>query len=177
MITVRGRFNLYLLLALVATIACGCRTHKNDKSKQLATLRIHLEAGGESSSRALKVPIYRANPVDVQIEQDPFLTEAHVASAQVVSALGGFDIQIQLNRQGTWLLQEYSAGNTGKHYAIFAQFGVKGKETRWLAAPQFSRIISDGIIQFTPDASREEADEIALGLINIAKKNESNDKW
>jgi len=135
MITVRGRFNLYLLLALVATIACGCRTHKNDKSKQLATLRIHLEAGGESSSRALKVPIYRANPVDVQIEQDPFLTEAHVASAQVVSVLGGFDIQIQLNRQGTWLLQEYSAGNTGKHYAIFAQFGVKGKETRWLAAP------------------------------------------
>jgi preprotein translocase subunit SecD len=177
MITTRGRFNLYLLLALVATIACGCRTHKNDKNKQLATLRIHLEAGVESTSRVLKVPIYRANPVDLQVEQEPFLTEAHVASAHVVSVLGGFDIQIQLSRQGVWLFQEYSASNPGKHYAIFSQFGPKGKESRWLAAPVFSRTISDGIIQFTPDASREEADQIALGLNNIAKKNESNDKW
>jgi hypothetical protein len=177
MITVRGRFNLYLLLALVATIACGCRTHKNDKAKQLATLRIHLEAGPEATGHVLKVPIYRASPVDVQVEQEPFLTEAHVASAQVVNALGGFEIQIQLTRQGTWLLQEYSASNSGRHYAIFAQFGLKGKETRWLAAPLFARIISDGLIQFTPDASREEADDIVQGLNNIAKKNESNDKW
>lgn len=177
MITGRGRFNLYLLLALVAIIACGCRTHKNDKSKQLATLRIHLQAGPDGLSPGKKISLYRASPMDMTVEQDPFLTEAHVASAQVVNALGGFEIQIQLNRQGTWLLQEYSASNSGKHYAIFSQFGVKGKESRWLGAPMFSRLINDGLIQFTPDATREEADEIALGLNNLAKKNESNDKW
>ena len=177
MITGRGRFNLYLLLALVATIACGCRTHKNDKDKQLATLRVHLQAGPDGLSHGQKISIFRASPVDMMVEQEPFLTEAHVASAQVVNALGGFEIQIQLNRQGAWLLQEYSASNSGKHYAIFSQFGEKGKESRWLGAPQFARLINDGIIQFTPDASQEEADQIVLGLNNLAKKNESNSKW
>jgi hypothetical protein len=177
MIIGRPRFNLYLLLALAAVMAGGCRTHKNDKAKQLATLRVHLESAAEGLSRALTVPIYRASPVDIRVEEEPFLTEAHVAGARVVDVLGGFDLQIQLDRQGTWLLQEYSASNPGKHYAIFSQFGQKGKAARWLAAPQFSKIMSDGMIQFTPDATREEADEIALGLNNIARKNESNEKW
>ena len=139
MITGRGRFNLYLLLALVATIACGCRTHKDDKSKELASLRVHLEEGAGGISPAKKISIYRASPVDLEVEQEPFLTEAHVASAQVVNALGGFEIQIRLNRQGVWLLQEYSAANSGKRYALFSQFGVKGKESRWLAAPPVLR--------------------------------------
>ena len=177
MITGRGRFNIYLLLALVLVAAGGCRTNKNDKSKQYATLRIHLQAGPDDTGRMRKVPIYRAQPVEVPVQDEPFLTEAQVASAKVVDALGGFDLQIQLNRQGTWLLQEYSASNPGKHYAIFSQFGEKGKQTRWLAAPEFSRIISDGLLQFTPDASREEAEEIALGLNHIAKKNETAQKW
>jgi len=177
MITARGRFNLYLLLALAAVLTGGCRTHKNDKDKELATLRVHLESSVDDTSRTKKVPIYRANPVDLTVDQEPFLTEAHVSSAKVVDVLGGFDLQIQLNRQGSWLLQEYSASNPGKHYAIFTEFGPKGKQSRWLAAPIFSRIISTGIIEFTPDASREEAEEIAKGLNNMAKKNESNDKW
>ncbi|HEX4265517.1 MAG TPA: hypothetical protein VH597_14370 [Verrucomicrobiae bacterium] len=177
MITGRRRFNLYLLVAFAAIIASGCRTHKNDKSKELATLRIHLESGIDDTSRTKKVPIYRASPVDLTVDLDPFLTEAHVASAKVVDVLGGFDIQIQLNRQGSWLLQEFSASNPGKHYAIFTQFGEKGKQSRWLAAPIFSRVISAGTVEFTPDATRDEADEIAQGLNNIAKKNESNDKW
>ncbi len=177
MITGRGRFNLYLLLAAAALSVCGCQTHKDDKSKQLATLRIHLEASPEDNGRTTKVPIYRAQPFEVEVQQDPILTEGDVASAKVVEAIGGFELQIQMNRQGTWKLQQYSAVYRGKHFAVFSQFGKKGKESRWLGAPQFGRLISDGIIQFTPDASREEADEIAIGLNNIAKKNEENQKW
>ena len=177
MSTARRRFNLNLLLALATLLAGGCLTHSDDKSKELATLRVHLESSIDDTSRTKKVPIYRASPVDLTVDQEPFLTEAHVASAKVVNVLGGFDLQIQLNRQGSWLLQEYSASNPGRHYAIFTQFGEKGKQSRWLAAPMFSRIISAGIIQFTPDASREEAEEIATGLNNIGKKNESNEKW
>jgi hypothetical protein len=30
--------------------------------------------------------------------------------------------------------------------------------------------ISDGVLVFTPDASREEADRIVLGLNNVAKE-------
>ncbi|HWD93156.1 MAG TPA: hypothetical protein VG938_12500 [Verrucomicrobiae bacterium] len=177
MSTGRCRFNLYLLLTLATLLASGCQTHKDNKSKELATLRIHVESDIDDPSHTEKVPIYRASPVDLTVDKEPFLTEAHVASAKVVTVLGGFDLQIQLNRQGSWLLQGTSAGNPGKHYAIFSQFGEKGKQSRWLAAPIFSRVMSAGIIQFTPDASREEAEEIAQGLNNIAKKNESNDKW
>jgi hypothetical protein len=177
MITGRRRFNLYLLTALLAVIACGCQTEKNKKDKELATLRIHLQAGPEDADRSLEVPIYRAHPVQVRVQKDPVLTEAHVASARVVDVLGGYDLLIQMNRQGSWLLQQYSATYSGKRYAAFTQFGEKGKESRWLAAPQFGRLISNGILQFTPDCSRAEAEEIAKGLNNIAKKNESNDKW
>jgi hypothetical protein len=177
MITGRGRFNLYLLLAICAFSLFGCQTHKDDKAKRLATLRIHLEAGPEDNGRTTKVPIYRAQPFELEVQQEPILTEADVASAKVVDAIGGFELQIQMNQQGSWRLQQCSATYRGKHFAIFSQFGEKGKVSRWLGAPQFSRLISDGVIQFTPDASREEADEIALGLNHIAKKNEDNQKW
>jgi hypothetical protein len=175
--TIGRRFNLYLLAALMAMTFCGCQTAQEKKDKELATLRIYLEAGPEDTDHSMEVPIYRAQPVQIQIQKEPVLTEAHVASARVVNVLGGFDLLIQFNRQGSWLLQQYSATYSGKRYVVFSQFGVKAKETRWLAAPRFNRLVSDGILQFTPDASREEADEIAKGLNNLAKKNESNDKW
>jgi preprotein translocase subunit SecD len=180
MITGRGRFNLYLLLALTLIVAGGCRTNKDNKKKQFATLRIHLEAGAQDTDREVQVPIYRAHPFQLQVQNEPFLTEAQVASAKVVDALGGFDLQIQFDRQGTWLLQQYSANNRGRHFALFSEFskkGEKGKEGRWLAAPEFSTLISTGLIQFTPDTSREEAEQIALGLSNIAKKNQADMKW
>ncbi len=177
MITGGRRFYPYLLAALLAISACGCQTEQEKKDKELATLRIYLEAGPEDTDKSMEVPIFRAQPVQITVQKDPVLTEAHVASARVVDVLGGFDLLIQFNRQGSWLLQQYSATYSGKRYVAFSQFGEKAKETRWLAAPRFTRLISDGILQFTPDATREETEEIAKGLNNIAKKNESNDKW
>jgi len=177
MITGGRRFNLYLLAALMAVTFCGCQTAQEKKDKELATLRIYLESGPADTDRSMSVPVFRAEPVQIQVQKDPVLTEAHVASARVVDVLGGFDLLIQFNRQGSWLLQQYSATYSGKRYVVFSQFGPKAKETRWLAAPRFNRILSDGILQFTPDASREEAEEIAKGLNNIAKKNESNERW
>ena len=179
MIIGRNRFNIYLLLLLAAALLCGCRTHKDaeeDKGKELAIFRVNLEASSDDAFGGAKAQIYRASPVELTIEKDPFLTEAQVASAQVVNVLGGFDLQIQLNTEGTWLLQNYSASNPGKHYAIFSQFGAKSNKGRWLAAPMFGRVISNGVLQFTPDASHEEAEEIALGLNNMAKKFQKDKK-
>jgi hypothetical protein len=179
MIIGRNRFNIYLLPLLAAALLCGCRTHKNaeeDKKKELATFRVHLEASSDDAFGGAKAEIFRASPVELTVEKDPFITEAHVGSAQVVNVLGGFDLRIQLNNEGTWLLQSYSASNPGKHYAIFSQFGEKANTGRWLAAPMFGRVMSDGVLQFTPDASHEEAEEIALGLNNMAKKFENNRK-
>jgi hypothetical protein len=171
MITGRCRFNIYLLLAFVVAMFCGCRsTHTDDKQKLLATFRVHLEATSDDPSSTAKAQIYRASPFELTVEKDPFLTEGQVKSAQVVNSLGGFDLRIQLDQEGTWLLQNYSASNPGKHYAIFSQFGEKSNKGRWLAAPVFSRLISDGVLQFTPDASHEEAEKIAEGVNNMAKK-------
>lgn len=178
MITVRSRFNINLLPVLALLLVCGCRTHQNNSpDKQLSTFRVHLEASPADTLISTKAPIYRADPVMLDIEKNPFLTEANVASAQVVNVLGGFDLRIQLNQEGSWILQSYSASNPGRHYAIFSQFGQKANKGRWLAAPIFSRLISDGVIQFTPDATHEECEQIALGLNNMAKKFNKENKW
>lgn len=41
---------------------------------------------------------------------------------------------------------------------------------RWLAAPLINAPISDGVLLFTPNTTRSEADAIALGLSNVVKK-------
>ena len=71
---------------------------------------------------------------------------------------------------GTALLEQCTTRNRGRRIAIFSQFGEKMKDYRWLAAPVISRRITDGVLVFTPDATREEAEEIAAGLNNVAKK-------
>ena len=77
------------------------------------------------------------------------------------------------NRQGSWLLEQYTA-KPHKHILVFSQFFSPGEEKmnagRWLAAPMVGTHIVDGRFIFTPDATREEAQRIALGLNNVAKK-------
>ena len=79
-------------------------------------------------------------------------------------------IKIEFNSTGTVLLEQYSATNPGRHFAIFCQFGPEQKEQRWLAAPLINQRITDGKLVFTPDCTREEADEIVLGLNNVVSK-------
>lgn len=185
MITARCRFNLYLLSALAAVLSCGCHTPSDTgtkektphQSKELASLRIHIEVLPESMDFSTSVPIYRKQPVMVTVDKSPFLTEGDVAEAKVVDVPGGFDLQIKFNRHGTWLFEEYTTTNPDKHYAIFSTFGDKKKQGRWLGAPKIKGRISTGILQFAPDATREEAEEIARGLTNAAKKNTGDTKW
>lgn len=174
----RNRFNIYLLLTLALILPCGCRTRGDDKDKVQATLRVHVEVVPASMDFSTTVPVYREKPVMVTVDKSPFVTEADVESAKVVDVRGGFDLQIQFDRRGTWLLEEYTTTNPGKHFAVFSEFGVKKSRTsRWLAAPIIYRRISNGILRFTPDATREEAEKIALGLNNVAKKVNEASKW
>jgi preprotein translocase subunit SecD len=180
MITGRNRFNIYLLISLAAVLACGCHTTgqgKDEKGKALSTLRIHLQTEPDIMDFSTQVPVYRSQPVLVTVDKSPFLTEANVSEARVVDVHGGFALQIQFDRQGSWLLEEYTTTNPGKHLAIFCEFGQKKKEARWLAAPLITRRISNGVLTFAPDASREEAEQIATGLNNIAAKRSEASKW
>jgi preprotein translocase subunit SecD len=176
MITGPHRFNLYLMLGVVLALTPGCQTP--DEEKELATLRLHLESSRQSAEYGTRVPVYRAKPVMVTVDKGPFLTEANVAEARVVEVLGGFDLQVKFDRQGTWLLESYSGANPGKRIAIFSVFGGKTtNQSRWIAAPVLPGRITSGVLAFPPDASREEAEQIALGLNNAAKKNEEEKKW
>jgi preprotein translocase subunit SecD len=177
MVIGRNRFNIYLLLALAAAILAGCRTPSDRPDKRVATLRVHLEVTPTMMDFSRTVPVYRANPVLVTVDKSPFLTEADVASAKVVDVRGGFNLEIKFNRQGSWILEEYTATHPGKHLAVFSEFGGRFKEGRWLGAPTIRHRISDGVLSFAPDATRPEAEEIALELNNVAKKNEKDSQW
>lgn len=172
MITGGKRFNTYLLLALA--LVCGCQSPETKRKKQFSTLRVHLEVNRDTTDRNELAPISRANPVMVNVQKSPFLTEASVKEAKVVEVIGGFALRVGFDRQGVWLLEQYSTANLGKHVAIFSEFASPSDEKlnqgRWLAAPRINQRITDGVLVFTPDATREETEQIALGLNNLAKK-------
>jgi preprotein translocase subunit SecD len=112
------------------------------------------------------------------VDKSPFLTEANVEEAKVVDVPGGFDLQIKFDRRGTWLFEEFTTTNPGKHFAVFSAFpDRKGNQGRWLGAPIIKGRISNGILAFAPDVTREEAEEIARCLNNGARKNREAPKW
>jgi preprotein translocase subunit SecD len=176
------RFNIYLVLALSVGLFCGCKTEKNNK-KPISTLGLHQEMHADPAGRTEEAIIFRAQPVKMIVSTEPFLTEGNVKQAKVVDTPGGFALSIQFDHEGAWLLEQYTAATRGKHIAIFSQF-MTGEEHklnigRWLAAPLIQNHITDGLLVFTPDASREEADRIALGLNDVASKLQTGEsiKW
>jgi hypothetical protein len=167
-----GGFNSILGLLALAGLVAGCKTeetyesNEQDTAKQLTALRLHIQTSPDPTGRSMEVPVFRSRPVLLTIDPSPFLTEQNVTKAEIVDELGGFSIRIELERQGKWLLEKYTAANMGRRIAIFANFGHE----RWLAAPVIQKVIADGKLTFTPDATREEADRIVRGLKNVAAK-------
>jgi preprotein translocase subunit SecD len=165
------RFNLYLLVALTVGALSGCGTPEERQERRLlSSLRLHLEAGRGENKGNEPVPVYREHPVMINIEREAFLTEKYVNEATVFEAVGGFALRIQFDHLGTTILDQYTVNNRGKRIAIFCQFGEDQQQFRWLAAPVISRRIADGVLVFTPDTTRQEAEEIAMGLNHVSKK-------
>jgi len=112
--------------------------------------------------------------MSIIIQKEAILTQSDVKEAKVVDVVGGFAMRVQFDHRGTLLLEQYSSEHVGKHFAIFSQFAAPPDEKlnhgRWLAAPRITHRIGDGALVFTPDATREEAEQIALGLNNVAKQ-------
>lgn len=161
------RFNSYLVIALLSICGAGCQSMKK---KEASTFRAHLEVAQDGTDKNAPVPVFRQSPMYVNVENAPFLTEAHIAKASVVDALGSFQIMIQFDRRGTWLLEQYTTAHRGRRVALFSHFG----QARWLAAPVMNKRIADGLLVFTPDATREESERIVLGLNNVAKESQKS---
>jgi preprotein translocase subunit SecD len=164
------RFNFYLLLLAVLAMATGCQNTEYKKKRQDAVLRIHMEVARDMPTFSQSTVVGRTSPITVNVERNPFLTEDNVTSAKIVEVTGGFALQIQFDRNGTTLLEQYTALNPRRRLAIYSQFGEKLEHARWLGAPMVYKRISTGSITFTPDANREETAAIELGLNNHARK-------
>ena len=54
----------------------------------------------------------------------------------------------------------------GRRLVIYCNF----EDSRWLAAPVIREPIKDGLLTFTPDATREECERIVEGLNNVARE-------
>jgi hypothetical protein len=146
----------------------GCQTSKQDK--EVSALRVHIEVNSNQIGNSETISVLRSDPVLVNIAKEPILTEANLVEAKVIDAHGGVALQIQFDESSALVLEQYSAGNPGKHFVIFGQWGEKRADGRWLAAPLITHRIADGRLAFTPDMSREEADRLVLGLNNVTKK-------
>ncbi|MDB6040189.1 MAG: Preprotein translocase subunit SecD [Verrucomicrobiales bacterium] len=163
-------FNIYLCLLLVplALLQTSCKTtEQKKKDKEASTLRFHLEVNRDGTPYNSTVPVYRANPIQVSASRDAFLDEGYIEEASVVDVdkMGGFGIRIQFDPHGRLVLENVTTSNKGQRIVIFSSFG----QVRWLAAPVITHRISDGVFVFTPDATREEAGRIVLGLNNVIK--------
>ena len=159
--SVSRRFNLYLLAAVSTLLFCGCATHK--KKEPVTVLRVHAQAK-ENTTFTRKIKVFENDPTELKVDQSTIVTDAEVESANVVDALGGFALVIKFDKRGQWLLDQHSSLNIGRHLAIFVQYGEKSEKAKWIAAPVISNRISDGSLIFTPDLTRDEADEIVKGL-------------
>lgn len=171
-------FNIYLL---AAAILVGCRSPQEKldaaqarrQKKELTALQLHLETRGGAPNRLEAIPILRANPVMVNVEKEPFLDERDIVRATLADYMGGFVIQVQFNDHGKLVLETVSTANKGMRVAILCDFG----QMRWLAAPVMSRPITNGILTFTPDATREEALRIVRGLNNTATRIKKQERF
>lgn len=175
MLTCNKRINIYLTLILAVVLTACASTGKDKKQKvvldkkgkEKSFLRLHIQEDPDATERTAIVSIYRANPVQISVHKEPFLDQGNLVKASVVDDVGGFAIKLEFNRQGRWLLENQTSAYKGRQIVIAALFGDTPDKLRWLAAPYITQPIGSGVLRFTPDASREEAERIVLGLNNV----------
>jgi preprotein translocase subunit SecD len=165
------RFNVYLILMLMlATAGTGCALFHKKKAEPVGAVRVHIESPDSVESDSQTVSVLRADPVMVTIAKEAILTEASLLKATLVTSPGGFYVELQFDSTGALTLEQFSAAYGGKHFVIFGQWGVKLKDGRWLAAPIIQGRNANGRLAFTPDMTREEAQQWVDGLNHTAKK-------
>lgn len=174
--------NTFFCWAGLLVLAAGCATTPAEKqakqeAKEMSVVRLFTEVRDESMAGS-KASLPRSNPMEIKIDKEPFADERDVARAAVVNAVGGFAIRLELTSHGRMTLEQASVTHAGLRLVAFGQWSLNKEESvqRWLAAPVMKTALRAGVVVFTPDLSREEADRFVRGLNNVAIKLENQAK-
>lgn len=160
-------FNNYLVAVLLLAALAGCASVEERRMKKAeAVVQFYLEAEYDTGNKTEVVPIFRSTPVPVRVFKTPVLDSAYLTDASIVDAVGGFAVVLRFDFHGTLTLENISTAHKGSRIAVYALF----PEGRWLAAPRMATRITNGVLAFTPDATRQEAEYIVRGLKNVANK-------
>jgi hypothetical protein len=163
----RGSFNIYFTVVLLFVVA-GCRSSGRAKDeKKMSAMHLFLETAEDGSPGNGRVLVTRQK-IPMTIQREPFVTELDVAHASLIDDTGGFSIMVAFNEHGTLALDMATVGSKGRHIAVRTQYP---DFTRWVAAPMITGRIANGVLQFSPDTTREEAVRIVAGLNKVAKAN------
>lgn len=177
-----GCINLFFGLFLWLGLGVGCATGDEggktpaerdaaNPDKQASTIRLHKETRSIGMGTG-KIQVIRSSPVTLNIEKGHFVDEGFVEDARVLDGMGGPRILVKFNSRGALRLQSATVSGQGSRIAIWS----KWTEGRWLAAPQVMKPIEDGVLVFTIDGTREEAERIVRGLNNVAVELENKPK-
>ena len=167
----RNAFNTYLLVALCSVWLGGCASPQ--RSKDAPVVRVYLEVPRDATGNQIAVPIGRRPLFEVWVQPAPFLTEFHVKRVEVRDdKLGGYELVLEFNRQGRWLLDEVSTANKGRRAVVFL---ISGELQHFTAAPIIKDRIGNGIMVFTPDMTRSEAETFATKMNEEEAKQKVHD--
>jgi len=170
-------FNIYLLLMVAFALVTGCSSASSKSKTQIATFRVHLESPRDPSGMTEVISLLRNSPVQVTIEKSPFLNESHLAESKLLASGDEFILSVRLNQEGQRLLEQYTSTNPQRRIAIRSQFRIgENVHDRWLAAPLVTRRISEGVLNFSPDADLEESEALVKGLNKAAGLKEPKKK-
>ncbi len=141
-----------LICCVLGLTACVTKPPKN-----MTTLRIHVPATEASSpQRRMQVAI-RVPELTLQVDAQPVLTEADLDHAQVTGEGENLGLRLYFNTHGTIVLDTVSLNYRSQMLVIMINGAAIG-------APLIKDRIVDGVFEFTPDLSREQAEKIVAGL-------------
>jgi len=165
-----SRFNTYLWLLVLTWGVWGCHTAPKEKQapkKGYSAVSFHIEVTRDGTDKNSTVTIGRQVSFPLNVTKNPFLETSHLTGVSLMDdGMGGFGLKFLFDRQGSWLLEQYTVANKGRRIAVLAELD----DFQWIAAPLITQKISDGVFTLTPDASREEAEKLVLGLKKSIKK-------
>ena len=168
-------FNSFFLAVVLGVGSLGFtpgEAKKKKEEKAAAMVRIFLETTDDGM--APKVDVIRSRPISVAIVKQPFVDERDIVRAILLETPdGGFMIKLEMTSHGKQSLEMSTVSANGRRMVIFSQWtmdGVEKPEERWLAAPLIRSPLHDGVIVFSADCSREEANRIVDGINNVAIK-------